>query len=143
MAVKGQPIHGQHVRFELLLDGIPQDCAPQITELTKRARYDKVETKILGETSPLIDHVPTGWEGTATLAVRSKSLEQMINAYNFAKRNNLPVLLNIVEQVTYRDASSQTFVYPEIEVEFDLTAKRGSVVEIKIPWVTGKDRITL
>lgn len=140
---KGQPIDGRHIRVEILLDGVPQDGAAQATNLTKRARYDQIETKLLGEPSPLIDHDHTGWEGTITFAKRSKSLEHLVNAYNRAKRMNLPVSLNIVEQITYRDQSSIMHTYPDVEMEFDMTGRRGSAVEVSIPWVTGKDRITI
>jgi hypothetical protein len=138
-----QAIDGRHIKMELLLDGVPQGAAAQATDMSAKARYDKIETKLLGDPSPLIDHDHIGWEGTTTFAVRNKSLDTMINAYNKSKRLGLPVVINMIQQITYRDRSSVMHVYPDCQVEFDSMGKRGSAAEIKVPWTTGKDRITI
>jgi hypothetical protein len=143
MGAPQQPIHGRHTTFEILLNGVPQDVGPALTDFSAEPMYDKIETKYLGEAGQDIDHDPIGWKGSATCAVRSSGLDNLINAYNLAKRGLLPVVIQAVERVTYRDRSQQIFIYPKIELEFSKKAKRGSANEITISWQTGSDRTTL
>lgn len=143
MAVKDPPIHGRHTTFELLLNGIAQDVAAQLTDFSAEPQYDTIETKYLGDVGVDIDKDPIGWKGSATCAVRSKAIENLIDAYNLAKTTNLPVSINAVEVVKYRDRSTQTFIYPNVVLEFSKKSKRGSANEQVINWQTGSQRITL
>lgn len=134
-----QAVDGRHTSIELLLAGVPQATA-QATDINSKARYDTIETKLLGSNSPLIDKDHTGWEGSITFAQRSKALDLFINAYNKAKRAGLPVVLNIVDRLKFRDGSSIMHIYSKVQVDFDKTSKRGSATEIKLGWITGEDR---
>jgi hypothetical protein len=142
MATTNKPIHGRHIKAELLLNGVAQDAQVQITDMTANTRQTQIETKVLGNVSPILDNDVEGWEGTITCASRSKSLEQFINAYITAKRNNVPIRIDLVEQITYRDGTGLNNVYPDVEVDFSRSAKRASATEIKFNWATGEHRIT-
>lgn len=143
MGVKSPPIHGRHTTFELLLNGVAQDVAAQLTDFSSEPVYDTIETKYMGDIGVDIDKDPIGWKGTATCAMRSRALEDLIDAYNLAKTTNLPVSINAVEVVKYRDASSQTFIYPDLALEFARKAKRAAANETTVNWQTGKQRIPL
>lgn len=137
------PIHGRHIVLELLLNGAPQNVGPQATDMTARARFDSVETKHLGDNATYIEHIQNGWEGTITFAQRTAALDQFIDGVQAAKAANLPAICNIVETITYRDGSQARYLYPQVEVQWERTARRSSAVEVRLQWVCGVNRVKL
>lgn len=134
------PITGKDVRVALVFNGAVQAVADQITEFTEEAKYDEIDTKIIGEDGMRTDNVFLGWGGQITFAQNGPELESFVDAYNFAIRNRIPVLINITRTNNYRDGTSQTRTYPDCKVGWGARARRASVREITLPWRTGQDR---
>lgn len=141
MADENLAITGKDVKIELLLDGIPQQIVDEVVRFSSRARYQTVEVRHLGTCDVDIDKEPDGWEGELEVSRKTSQLDDFIDAYNLARRNRVPVLINIVETKYYRDATSSTHVYPDCKVEFSTEMSRGQATASRIPWVCGRDRI--
>ncbi len=140
MSDQDLPIEGKDVAVQQLLDGVPQKVIDKVVNFSVTAKYDTIDTKPIGTNEVLIDKQPIGWEGELEVAVSTGQLEDFITAYNVSKRNRIPVVVNIVEVLRYRDSTSRTWVYPGVQVEFSRQTRRGSAGTVRLPWVTGKER---
>lgn len=141
MADQDLPIEGKDVTVELTFLGAPQNVIRSITSFTETARYDTIETKHLGTTDVDIDKIPIGWQGEIVCSRETSQLDDFIDAWNLARRNRVPAIINITSTKRYRDGSSKTHTYLDCKVEFGSRASRGSASESTISWVTGRDRI--
>lgn len=141
MADQDLSITGRDVSIEMLVDGIPQKITDKVVSFETRPRYDTIEVKHLGTSDVDIDKEPTGWEGTVEVSRKTGALDDMINAYNLARRNRVPILISFVETVRFRDGTSRTYLYPDVKIEFGTSYTRGQATTSRIPWVCGTDRI--
>lgn len=135
------PKSGKDSKLELVVDGVPMGFTVSITRCSARAKYDTVEVKHLGTNDVDIDKEPIGWEGELEISVKDSGLDDFIDAWNLARRNRVPTLINLTNTKIFRDRSSVTHVYPDVKIEFGGDQQRGQADTIRMPWVTGLDRI--
>ena len=137
------PISGKDVRMELLVSGVPQAVADQVTSFTERRRVTQIDTKPIGTSVVYIDQEPDGWEGDIEYAESTPALETFIDAVEAAQRARLPFSIQITRTKHYRDARSKTHMYPDVKVNFESSTRRGQAGQIRMPWVSGVARIPL
>lgn len=137
------PVTGKDTRAELLVAGVPVAVADQIVNFSAKRRVSRIETKVIGSSDVYIDQEPEGWEGDMELAVNRPGADTFIDAVDAAQRLRVPMSIQIVVTTYYRDGSSKTHVYPDVKVDFDSTARRGSANSVRIPWVCGVARLSI
>lgn len=135
------PITGKDVRVVLTINGAVRQVQDQVTKFSAKPVYDEIVTKNLGVTGSKIDKVLTHWEGSIELAVERATLDELVDTVNAARRNRVPVVINITETISYRDGSSKRYTYPDIKADFESSASRGEAKTFTINWKSGQDRI--
>lgn len=135
------PINGQHVSVELVLNGVPVKVTDQVVNFTAKPEYQTIETRPLGSTGVKLDKIPDGWSGQIEVARSTAAVDDLIDAYNAARNAGIPVLINISQAVSYLDGTSRRYVYPDVVLDFDTSARRGESVNTRIDWRCGTDRI--
>lgn len=136
-------ITGKDVSLELIVDLVPMKIIDKVTRFNAKARIEKTETKHLGTSDVDIDQECTGWEGTVEISRKTSALDDMINAYIAAKNARIPTLLAFTETVFYRDGSTGGHIYPDVKIDFETEAVRGSAGTVRLGWVTGTQRIPI
>lgn len=136
------PISRKDVRIELVVDGVPTKIVDAITKFSANAMFETIESKYLGTTNVDVDTIPEGWRGDIEVNRKNGALDDMIDAYILARKNLIPVLLMIVEQVVYRDGTSATHVYVDVKIpDFGSDVGSSGAVTTKFSWRSGTDRI--
>lgn len=140
MPAQDVPSTGKDTSIQLLVDGVPMRLLSQITNFTADAVYDMIETKLLGSSGRKLDKEFTGWKGSLDISTADGQLDDFIDAYNFNVQNRIPQLVNIISVTRFRDGTSRTHVYPQVEVDWGVKVRRGEARIVTLGWETGLDR---
>lgn len=133
---------GKDVAVELLLNGAPIGIDGKVTQFSSRPEYDINERKHLGTNDRDIDHIPIGWAGDMEITAKSGAVEDLIDAYNLARRNRIPVEILLHVAKFYRNGTTRRHTYRCVNLSFDTSASRGNSVIHNITWTSGVERIT-
>lgn len=133
---------GKDVAIELLIDGVPVGINGQVTNFSENPEYDIVERKHLGTNDRDIDHIPTGWGGDMEVTSKSGNVEDLIDAYNLARRNRVPVEILLHVAKFYRNGTSRRHTYRCVNLTFNTSVSRGDAMTHSITWTSGVERIT-
>ena len=140
MADTDLSIEGKDVKLTITLDGIIKRIADQVTNFSSKPVYDRKEIKTLGTADTQIDDVLVAWEGDIELAVNRKTIDEMMDTIHAAQRARIPVVVNIREQVNYRDGSRKTYIYRDCKVQISRSFRRGEASSFSLNWKSGTDR---
>lgn len=143
MADEDLGITGKDVSWEIIVNGAPQGVIGAIANFTERSRYNTVEREHVGTTDTDIDKIPKGWEGDFEITSKRRTLEDAIDLYNASRRNRIPVNIVLHHTKRYRDGSTISHTYRQVQVEFETTGSRGNSVVHRVTWMTGFERITV
>lgn len=136
------PITGKNVKVELLVDGVPQKIIDQVIDFSEEERAQTVETQHLGTDDVQIRKLPMGWGGQITLSRKSGQIDDFIDAYDLALRNDMPTLISITSIKYFDDGTSRTHIYPDCTIEgISTSAQRSQNVTTRLPWRCGTGRI--
>lgn len=141
MADQDNTITGKDVSIEMLVDGVPQSLSDKVLRFTERAMYQTIEQRHLGSSTVDIDKEPDGWEGELEISRKTGGLDDMIDAYNLARENRVPILILITCTKRFRDGTTRTHVYQDVKLDFSTDAQRGQAVTTRVPWRSGLPRI--
>lgn len=133
---------GKDVAIELLIDGVPVGINGQVTSFSENPEYDIVERKHLGTNDRDIDHIPIGWSGDMEVTSKSGNVEDLIDAYNLARRNRVPVEILLHVAKFYRNGSSRRHTYRCVNLTFTTSVSRGDAMTHSVNWSSGVERIT-
>lgn len=133
---------GKDVQVELLLNGNPVGINGQVANFSESPEYDVVTRKHLGTNNRDIDHIPIGWSGDMEITSKSGNVEDLIDAYNNARRNRIPVEIVIHVAKFYRDGSTRRHSYRCVQLNFSTSVSRGEAVTHSIQWTSGFERLT-
>lgn len=135
------PVTGKDTQLRVLVDGVLAIVQDQVTKFEANAEYDEVETKFMGKFGREIDKVLLGWAGSIEFRKSRRELDDVIDIVNEARKNRIPILINVVETTRYRNGVARTYVYPDIKPEFQRSSSRGEADTVSWPWKSGRDRI--
>jgi len=136
------PITGKNVKVELLFNGAVQKIIDTVLDFSEEERSQTVETEPLGTDDVEIRKLPKGWGGQITLSRKTAQIDDFIDAYNFALRNNIPVLISITSQKLFDDGTSRSHIYPDCVIDgISTSAQRSQNVTTRLPWRCGRERI--
>lgn len=141
MADADLAITGKDVSVELLLNGIPVKIIDQVVRFTEKAEYQTIETRHIGSNNVDIEREPDGWSGEIEISRKTGDLDDMIDQYNLARRNRIPVLILITRTLKFRNGTSRTHVYADVKLDFGSDSARGSNVTTRVGWRSGVERI--
>lgn len=133
---------GKDVAVELLINGVPVGITGQVSNFSERPEYDVNERKHLGTNDRDIDHIPIGWSGDMEVTSKSGNVEDLVDAYNQARRRRIPVEILLHVAKFYRDGSSRRHTYRCVNLTFDSSVARGNSLIHNITWTSGFERIT-
>ncbi len=137
------PIEGQDVSVTVTVGGVIQLVQDQITSFTRKSMSDEGITKNLGTDGSRIRMVFSHWEGTCEFAESRKTLDDINDAVMLARRQNLPIEIEIVEKVKYRNGTNATHTYINIVWgDVESTAVRSEARKTSVPWKSGSHRLT-
>lgn len=137
------PIEGQDVSVTVTVGGNLELVQDQVTSFTRKSMSDEGVTKNLGTDGSKIRNVFSHWEGAIEFAESRKTLDDINDAVMLARRRNLPVEIQIVEKVTYRNATKATYTYLNIVWgDVESTAVRAESRKTTVPWKSGVHRLT-
>jgi hypothetical protein len=140
MADTDLAIEGKDVQITITLDGAIKRIADMVTGFSANPVYDRKEYKLLGTTDTTIDDLLVGWDGTINLAVARKTIDEMMDLIHAAERARGASVVNIREQVNYRDGSRKTYVYRNCKLQIQRSFKRGETSSFTLNWKSGTDR---
>jgi hypothetical protein len=136
------PITGKDTSVELMVNGIAQAIITAVVTFTEEEVADMIESEPLGTDDVEIKKLPKGWRGELEVNQKTGQLDNFIDAYDLAVRNNVPTLINIVRTYRYEDGTSKRHTYPDVTIAgINTSAQRGQNVRKRLPWRTGKARI--
>ena len=136
------PIKGKDVSVQLLVGGGLRSVAHAIG-FDEKPVYDETITKPLGRDGSLIDKNFTHWEGSIEFEETRGDLDDIIDEMHFARKNSLPYIINIVRTFSYRNGTSRSYTYPDCELDFEASSRRGESVTKTISWKCGNHRIAV
>lgn len=134
------PITGKDSRLTLLVAGIAQNSI-LITNFKSKPEFQKVEARPLGSNTVHVDHIPDGWSGSFEVEERNATMDNIVDAYIAAKRARIPTALTLVQTKYYKDGSSKTHTWLNVQIDFEASYERGANVKQTINWRSGDDRI--
>lgn len=143
MADQDLAVTGKDVSVELLVAGVPAGFTDKVVRFTENAEYQENVVRHLGSTGKDIDLIPDGWSGDLEVSRKSGGLDDIIDAINLARRNNVPTLLLITRTIRFRDGTSRTHVYPDCKLKFSTESSRGQSVTTRVSWMCGTDRVAV
>lgn len=143
MADQDLPISGKDTRLQFLVKGVPQAVTNQITSFTASRTVSEIMTKTIGSSTVFIDQEPEGWEGTFEVAAATVAIDDVMDAVDAAQRARLPNSLQLVDVTNYRNGTSNSWIYPDIKINYERTVRRTQATVIRITWKTGLARISL
>lgn len=136
------PITGKDVKIELIVNGVVQKIIDQVVNFSEDEASTTTETEHLGTDDVDVKKLPMGWRGEITLSRKRPGLDDFIDAYDLALRNNVPTLISITSTKYYADGSFRTHIYPDCVISgISTSAQRGQNVNTRLPWRCGKARI--
>ena len=135
------PVTGRDVSIILLVNGEIEEIIDMVTSFNSDGVYDRVETKVVGTAETFIDDVLVGWEGSMELAESRVTPQEVMDLVHNFQRNRLPLLVNIREQINYRDGSQKQYTYPDVKLQTSTRNRRAEVRGTTLNFKTGKDRI--
>ena len=135
------PASGKDTSIRVVIDGVLKLLQDQVTRFTAKPTYDEIVTKPMGVSGSKIDKEFVGWEGSIELAVNTATLDEMMDAINAALIARVPVVINIVDTSHYRNATSKTYTYPDVKLDYDRSGQRGEAMKVTLGWKTGQNRI--
>ena len=135
------PVSGKDTKIVLLLGGVPVKINDQVTEFSVKPVYDEIETKHLGVSGRHLDKEFLGYEGSITCATNTSVLDDFIDTINAALIARTPVRIDIVDQINYRNGTSQQKTYPDCKVDWDSKNQRGQARTVTLAWKNGVNRI--
>lgn len=133
---------GKDVSWEMILDGAPQALSGKITDFSETARFATVTKRPLGTIEVEIDKVPAGWEGEFTYTAKNADLETALDLYRTARGSRVPTTVELTSTKRYRDGTSVTHTYRNVQWEMSTSGRRDEAVEHRITWESGLERIT-
>lgn len=144
MADTDLPSTGSETKIQILLGGVPVALIDQIDTASVDQEVDTVEHKPLGTHTAYVDKVPKGWRIQLGFKTSTAGLDELVDAIDSARRNNVPTVVNVTITTHYRDGTSATYLYPD--VKFDLggiSRRRGEADGASLTGRTGAGRIRL
>jgi hypothetical protein len=136
------PITGKDVSVEVVVNGVPLKLTSKVVSYNEDEVADMVESEHLGTDNVQVKKLPKGWRGEMTVSRKDGNLDDFVDAYNLALRNNVPVVIMITRVQRYNDGTSRTHVYPEVTIAgLSTNAQRGQNVTSRLPWRCGVERI--
>lgn len=141
MADQNNAITGEDVRMVFFVDNARIGLIDQVTNLDIREVKQTVETRHIGTTEREIDRIPEGWQGTMDISAKRADLDNVIDAYNAARRARTPIEVVVSVTKFFKDGSSITHTYPDVDWEMEESIQRGQVVTRRVTWDCGTDRI--
>ena len=135
------PASGKDTQIRIVVDGVLKLVQDQVTRFTAKATYDEIVTKNLGTSGSKIDKEFVGWEGSIELSVNTAAWDEIMDLINAALILRVPVLINIVDTTYYRNASSKTYTYADVKLDYDRNVQRGESTKAPVGGKTGRNRI--
>lgn len=135
------PVTGKDIRLQLLVGGALVLVSDEVTEFEDSDENETIVTKPLGTSRRMVDKVHEGHSGTITLANARATIELLRDSINAARRNRVPVLVNVTRRIFYRDGSTIGHTYRDIKIDFSSSDSRGDTRTVTLNWETGEARI--
>ena len=135
------PSTGADATVELLVNGVPVSIVDDVQSFSANAQYQKIERRTLGSYGVKVKNLPDGWAGEIEVDRRNGALDAMVDAYNLAVRNRVPVVINISAAVNYNDGTSRRYTYADVVIDFSTMARRGEAMTSRLSWRSGKERV--
>ena len=135
------PVTGKDIRVQVIVNGDLKIVSDEVTEFEDSDENETITTKPLGTSRRLIDKIHEGHSGTITFKNARKTIEQIRDEVNLARKNRVPIEINVSRSIFYRDGSSIKHVYNDLKLDFSSTDSRGDARTVTMNWETGEPRI--
>lgn len=136
------PVTGKDFRLTFARDGGLVEVQDAVVSYECEPQYETVESAHLGTTTKNIDSVLTGWRIQLEVSLKTKEIDEFLDAVHAASTLRIPVVLTAQEQISYRDGSSKRYTYINLKLTAaPKSARRGDAATHRLTFMTGDDRI--
>lgn len=141
MADTDLSVTGADTSVQLSVDGALIQIQDKVTNFTEDEDVDEIVSKFLGRSGSSISQEFVGNNGTLEIEEASTAAGALQDTINAARVSRVPMVINIVRTVYFRDGTSLTYTYPDCKLKFGRKAARGEATKISITWKNGTPRI--